>query len=193
VVVFSDREVVALGLSRMARSETGETPAACSSIASLRPALERASIVIVDLAAEQAGEAVALVADSRASLVLVMRDASSRVPAQQLEAADAVLGADELDDHALGFALTAAGSGMRLVPRQLAAPAPVAHHGRPPSPRALGVLAALAEGKRDCEIAYELDITEAAARKMAQRAVHAIGARTRCQAVALAIAAGWVA
>jgi DNA-binding NarL/FixJ family response regulator len=43
---------------------------------------------------------------------------------------------------------------------------------------------------RDAEIARELNLSESAVRKLVQRTVRALGARTRCQAVALAARAG---
>ncbi|MEA2348243.1 MAG: hypothetical protein QOG62_2030 [Thermoleophilaceae bacterium] len=193
VLVFSDRELVAAGLARMARYEAGATTRTVSRARMLATMLPGAAAAIIDLGAEGAGEAAALVSDSEASLLLVTATAGAAVPKGLLWAADAVLVADQLDQRTLGFALNATSQGMRIVPRDLGEPLPATSEDRRPGERAIHVLSALAEGKRDGEIALDLGITEAAARKVAQRAVQAIGARTRCQAVAMAVGAGWVA
>lgn len=193
VLVYSDRELVAAGLSRMTRYEAGAAAITVSRPHALAAALPGSTSVIIDLEAEGAVEAAMLASRSNAAVVLIAATTGSTMPDSLLSVADAVLGADQLDQGALGFALSATRQGMRIIPRELGSPIPSASGERRPGERALWVLSALGEGKRDGEIALDLGITESAARKIAQRAVQAMGARTRCQAVAMAVGAGWIA
>jgi DNA-binding NarL/FixJ family response regulator len=111
--------------------------------------------------------------------------------------ADAILLRDEVEARTLRMALAAGSLGLRVTPHNLALGAP----GRAAAPDTVAppselsepaqrALALLAEGKRDAEIAVELNLSESATRKLIQRAVRRTGARTRCQAVAVAVRGG---
>jgi DNA-binding NarL/FixJ family response regulator len=81
---------------------------------------------------------------------------------------------------------------MRLTPRSMPT-APGAIEGAPGvalPDSARRVLELLSDGMRDAEIALELNLSESAVRKLVQRTVRAVGARTRCQAVAIAARTG---
>jgi DNA-binding NarL/FixJ family response regulator len=104
---------------------------------------------------------------------------------------------DEVDSRSLRMALAAGSLGLKVTAQRLMIGAPAgvggADVGAAPSELsepAQRALALLAEGKRDAEIAVELSLSESATRKLIQRTVRRTGARTRCQAVAIAVRGG---
>jgi DNA-binding NarL/FixJ family response regulator len=157
----------------------------------------RAVTVATDLDERHAAAAIVVDGDAEAAATALTQARASGIPSilivgsrrhapEVLEAADAVLLRDELESLSLRLALAAGRAGVRVLPRtlpvQLAPPAdPAAELGD----AARQVLALLAAGMRDAEIARELSISESAVRKLVQRTVRALGARTRSQAVAI--------
>jgi DNA-binding NarL/FixJ family response regulator len=77
---------------------------------------------------------------------------------------------------------------MRLLPRTLppSPSAPAEEGASPLGEQARRALALLADGYRYADMARELNLSESGVRKLVQRTVHDLGARTRCQAVAIA-------
>jgi DNA-binding NarL/FixJ family response regulator len=156
-----------------------------------RPGALRAAVV--DLGTSGAGDFAGLAADHDAVLVLLLSTPQDGVAPALLERCDAILLRDDVGPETLRMALTAATLGMRLLPRALR-PGAAGHDG-PSGVQALGepaqrAMELLAGGLRDAEIARELNLSESAARKLIQRAVQRLGARTRSQAVAIAARAG---
>jgi DNA-binding NarL/FixJ family response regulator len=156
-----------------------------------RPGALRSAVI--DLGTPGAGDFARLAADHHAVLILLIVSARDGVQPALLERCDAILLRDEVGPETLRMALTAATLGMRLLPRALRPGA--ADGDGPPGRQALGepaqrALELLAGGLRDAEIARELNLSESAARKLIQRAVQRLGARTRSQAVAIAARAG---
>jgi DNA-binding NarL/FixJ family response regulator len=146
------------------------------------PIVDPEATLILDGDAD--GAEAALVAAGGAAIVLL---GTRPLSAALLERADAVLVRDELEAPALRLALAAARAGVRVRARALPlgqAPTEAAGPESLPEP-ARRVLALLAEGMRDAEIARELHISESAVRKLVQRTVQGVGARTRYQAVAM--------
>jgi DNA-binding NarL/FixJ family response regulator len=141
--------------------------------------------VIVDGDAPQAAEALVAAVAQGCSTVLILGGAAAAP--ETLALPDAILLRDELEPAGMRLALAAGRAGMRLVPRTLSVslPAPAAPAGSELTDAARRVLELLAEGMRDAEIARELHISESAVRKLVQRTVQALGARTRYQAVAM--------
>jgi DNA-binding NarL/FixJ family response regulator len=159
------------------------------------PALERAgsaalAATIVDAGHVEVEEA-ALFTRSRGGSVIVLLGSleESLSPALHHDA-DAILVRDDVEAVTLRVALAAGRLGMRLLPRRLP---PVAAESIEPTrldDPARRALALLADGLRDAEIARELNLSESATRKLIQRTVRRVGARTRCQAVGTAIRDG---
>jgi DNA-binding NarL/FixJ family response regulator len=148
------------------------------------PAADPSVSAIIDCDALESDRAALTALDRGWATILVL---GARRPAPELlDRADAVLMRDELDPLALRLSLAAARSVVRIVPRSLplAISAPAVPGAGLPEP-AQEVLALLAEGLRDAEIARRLNVSESAVRKLVQRTVQALGARTRAQAVAI--------
>jgi DNA-binding NarL/FixJ family response regulator len=188
VVVFSRSELIGDGLVGLLPRELRGRIAVISDL----PALERSlssppTSVIIDGDTPAAGEAIELTRTSGGSaIVLIKRGGESLDPAA-LEQADAIIPRDEAEALTLRIAIAAGRLGLRLVPRsppvRAGAPEPSLAELSDTAQRALGLLAG---GMRDAEIARELHLSESAVRKLIQRTVRAVGARTRCQAVAIA-------
>ena len=194
LLVFSDRPLGGCGiLGLMPASDRGE---ATSSFQGLATALETpADAVIVDADAAARRRALELIGDTNVPLVILLRDPACEARTPELERAAALLARDELDDHVLATVLDAVTHGLRVLPAELplVLPDQRARCGPPPGDRAMECLRLLSEGCRDIEIAEELHLSESAARKLVQRAVRDLHARTRCQAVVKAIDAGILA
>lgn len=140
-----------------------------------------ADLAIARLAVRRAG------AEDVSVVVLAAPDA---VAPWMLEEADAILLRDHVDQLTLRMALAAGRVGMRLVPRDFSLLAGTAEGPPQLGEDARRVLALLADGRRDAEMARKLDLSESAVRKLVQRTVHAMGARTRCEAIAIAARSG---
>lgn len=192
-VVFSDREVIAHGLVGLL-PQPWRTPARIlPDAAALDEVAGPIRAAIVDAEMADAPEIAVLAVRRGAWLIVLVGSAADRVDPVLLAQADAILVHDDVDLRALRLAVTAAALGMRLLPRALDATIPVGSDVRrsgalgEPARRALELLAG---GSRDAEVARELNLSESAARKVIQRAVRQLGARTRSQAVAIAVRAG---
>jgi DNA-binding NarL/FixJ family response regulator len=188
VVVFSHSELIGDGLVgllprawRPKISVASDLPTLERLIATTRPA------VIIDADTSSATEAVQMTTAKGGSAIVLLGPDSPELEVELLDQADAVLQRDEIEALTLRIAIAAGQLGLRLVPRAPAAGDPASELAfsslSDPARRALELLA---DGMRDAEIAHELHLSESAVRKLVQRAVRSVGARTRCQAVAIA-------
>jgi DNA-binding NarL/FixJ family response regulator len=192
VVVFSSSELISDGVVGLLPRDWREQIALVSDLSELRRRVDGHRVaVIVDAGGEDAAAAIRLTAVHGGSTILLIGPEDHELEPDVLELADAIVARDEAEPLTLRTALAAGRLGMRLVPRSLPAPAGSAPSISPSlSDTARRALALLAGGMRDAEIARELNLSESAVRKLVQRTVRAVGARTRCQAVALAARAG---
>jgi DNA-binding NarL/FixJ family response regulator len=189
VAVFSANEVVRHGVVGLLPEEWQGRAAVVSDVRGLEQLIGGScATAIVDADAAGANDAVAVVCARGGSVVLLLSSAGQVVEPWIREQADAILIRDEVDELVVRIALAAGHLGMRLTSRAL--PASVSALGTPGGPplgeQSRRVLALLADGQRDAEMARELNLSESAVRKLVQRTVHAMGARTRCHAVAIA-------
>jgi DNA-binding NarL/FixJ family response regulator len=196
VVVLSDSAVIGDGIAALLPREWRDRIRVASGLDEVTELLEGPrTALIVD--GDAAGAAVAILAarEQAAITILLQRPAAAtKLGTGVLDAADAVLDRDTAEPLTLRIAIAAGRMGMRLVPRLPEQPADqTAPPAVPLSDAARQVLALLAEGKRDAEIALILSLSESAVRKLVQRTVRAVGARTRCQAVAIAARRGELA
>jgi DNA-binding NarL/FixJ family response regulator len=194
-VVISDREVIAHGLVGLLPRPWRAPATILSHAAALEELAVPIRAAIVDAEMVDAPQIAALAVRRGALLIVLLGSAADGVDPVLLGHADAILVHDEVDPRRLQLAVTAAALGMRLFPRALDPTLPTG--GDLQRPAALGepaqrALELLAGGLRDAEIARELNLSESAARKVIQRAVRHLGARTRSQAVAIAVRAGEV-
>jgi DNA-binding NarL/FixJ family response regulator len=192
-VVISDREVIAHGLVGLLPQPWRAPATILSDAAALEELAVPMRAVIVDAEMVDAPQIAALAVSRGAVLIVLLGSAADDLDPVLLGHADAILVHDEVDPRTLQLAVTAAALGMRLLPRGLSSTNPGGADVRRPG--ALGepaqrALELLAGGLRDAEIARELNLSESAARKVIQRAVRHLGARTRSQAVAIAVRAG---
>jgi DNA-binding CsgD family transcriptional regulator len=192
LVVFSGSELIADGILGLLPRDWRERIAIVSELAELAHRLDgQRAAVIVDGGGEDASAAIRLTAVHGGATILLLGPEPQELEPDVLELADAIVERDDADPLMLRTALAAGRLGMRLVPRALPVPAggvPVV--GPSVSATARRALELLAEGMRDAEIARELNLSESAVRKLVQRTVRAVGARTRCQAVALMARSG---
>jgi DNA-binding NarL/FixJ family response regulator len=189
VIVFSSSELIGDGVVGLLPREWRERIAIVSELDELRRRLDgQRAAVIVDGDGADAAAAVRLTAVQGGSTILLLGRADPSLEPDVLDAADAIIPRDETEPLTLRTALAAGRLGMRLVPRSLpsAAHLRASVNGSSLSESARRALVLLAEGKRDAEIARELNLSESAVRKLVQRTVRSVGARTRCQAVAIA-------
>jgi len=162
------------------------------------PALEQAVLrpitaTVVDAGHADAPQAAGLTRSRGGSVVLLIASIQQNLSHALYDDADAIVVRDEVEPLTLRVALAAGRLGMRLLPRAL--PPPASRSSPDVAPALLGepaqrALELLAEGMRDAEIALELNLSESAVRKLIQRTVRRVGARTRCQAVAVAVRGG---
>ena len=194
VVVFCDREVIAHGLVGLLPDEWRDRAEIAADIPALEFALLRSvTATIVDAGHAEAAQAARLTRSRRGSVVVLIGSIEQSLSLALHEDADAIVVRDEVEPLTLRVAVAAGRLGMRLLPRAL----PPTASRRPedaaqivlgePAQRALELLA---DGLRDAEIALELNLSESAVRKLIQRTVRRVGARTRCQAVAAAVRGG---
>ncbi|MHB8657636.1 MAG: helix-turn-helix transcriptional regulator [Solirubrobacteraceae bacterium] len=190
VLVYSSSEALVYGLAEMLDDDDDDDGgAATGSVHSPRElsaalALEDAT-VIVDADTLGAREAIAVARAAGHPVVLLLAGGQSLEP-ELMESVEAVLVRDRVDALALRIALAVGSLGLRLLPPEASPGAPQAP--APALPEATRrILQMLAGGLRDAEIAAELQISECAVRKAVHRTLQAIGARTRCHAVAMAI------
>lgn len=194
VVVFSNREVIAQGLVGLLAEEWRDRAAIASDLGALeRAALGSVTATIVDGAHAEAEQAAVLARTRGSSVVVLLGSIGDSLSPALRDAADAIVIRDEVEPLTLRLALAAGSLGMRLLPRALppadSRSSDDVEQSRlgEPAQRALELLA---DGLRDAEIALELNLSESAVRKLIQRTVRRVGARTRCQAVATAVRGG---
>jgi DNA-binding NarL/FixJ family response regulator len=192
VLVFSGSELIGSGVVGLLPREWRERITVVSELSELRRRLDGQRVaVIVDAGDPDAEVAIRLASVQGGSTILLTGADERELEPEVLELADAIVDRDDAEPLTLRTALAAGRLGMRLVPRSVAMNAA----GAPVFPGSLSeparrALAMLADGMRDAEIARELNLSESAVRKLVQRTVRALGARTRCQAVAFAARAG---
>jgi DNA-binding NarL/FixJ family response regulator len=200
-VVFSDREVIAHGIVGLLPESWRDGARIVSDVAGFEQLAGAVRVTIVDAETVDALEIASLTVRGGALLILLLAPGRDAVDPALLALSDAVLARDEVDPLTLRLAVTAGSLGMRLLPRALVPTIGVGGAGGAGfdtrSPDSLGepaqrALQLLADGMRDAEIAIELNLSESAARKVIQRGVRRLGARTRSQAVAIAVRAGEV-
>ena len=194
VVIFCDREVIAHGLVGLLPDEWRDRAEIAADIPSLELAVSRSvTATIVDAGHPGAAQAARLTRSRGGSVVVLIGSIEQSLSPALHEDADAIVVRDEVEPLTLRVALAAGRLGMRLLPRALPPSASrLPEHATQiplgePAQRALELLA---EGQRDAEIAIELNLSESAVRKLIQRTVRRVGARTRCQAVAAAVRGG---
>lgn len=189
VAVLCGSEVIQRGLVALLPEEWQARAAVVADVVSLGWAMvDSCAAVIIDGSHAGARDGIRL-ARGRGVAVVVIADAASELLMDPiLDETDAILIRDEVDQFVLRMALAAGRLGMRLLPRRIStAQARVEPRLGEDGRRALTMLAS---GQRDADIARKLNLSESAVRKLVQRTVRAMGARTRCEAVAIATRGG---
>ena len=194
IVLFSSSELIGDGLIGLLPREWRGQIALARDLAELERLLDGPrSSVIVDADTAGAGPAVRITRVRGGSAILLVGASVRGVDPELLDEADAVVRRDEAEPLTLRVALAAGRVGMRLVPRSLpvvAADTAAERGGSGLTDSGRRALVLLAQGKRDAEIAPELSLSESGVRKLVQRTVRSVGARTRCQAVAITARTG---
>jgi len=218
ILLYSDQPLVVAGVGEVFREgplapaalEIAADPGAVTGPGGLRAAL-------IDLGAAGAEQALRLARVRAETLIALVPNLRHPLDATLSSEADAILLRDELEPELVLLALTAERHGVRLVARGLDVISPgrtvpgvsganaltSAGQGSSGSGAvadttastdvANRALALLADGLRDAEIARILHLSESATRKLIQRTVRRLGARTRAQAVAEAVRDGQIA
>jgi DNA-binding NarL/FixJ family response regulator len=192
VVVFSTSAVVGHGVIGLLPTEWQRSATIVSEARRLEQLIGASPTpAIVDGDATGAAQAIRAIRSAGGFVVVLLGSGSQQLEPGVLEDADAILLHAEVEPVALRVALAAGCLGMRLLPRALppSAPVPQAQR-RPLSESGRRVLMLLSAGMRDAEMAHEMNLSQSAVRKLVQRTVHCMGARTRSQAVVMAARAG---
>ena len=194
LLVFCDRPIICSGVVGLLPDEWRGSAAAHAELHSFVGALsESTGLALIDANALGAQTCAELTAAAAVPFLMLLDHADARVAPDMLRMANAVLLIDDLDRETMHLAVGAALKGLRLFPEtvDLMAAASATRPHRPPD-RMDVALALVAGGCRDAEIASKLNLSESAARKLVQRAVARVGARTRCEAIVRAIDRGHV-
>lgn len=193
VTVYSTRPVIAAGIAEMLEHDPWRARTTiCGALEDLTAALRGGMHAVVIDGRSRGADVAAQAGEAFLATVIVLVDRPDAVVcAEAADAADAVLVRDEVDEALLSMALTAGLRGLQIRPRPMTSSAPV-DVVPPLARRELQALKLLADGCRDAEIASVLAISESAARKIVQRVVQRLGARTRCEAVTAALRAGHI-
>lgn len=195
LAVFSSRALIGAGLRELAPEGWWVAARVLTDMPRLAEALDGGlDAVIVDGTSDAAQAAAELADRRRCAVVAIVDDPSER--GELLELASAALLRDRVDRSTLALALTAIGDGLRVIAEELplrATAVLVEAERVDPDARVTQALSMLASGARDADIAAHLHLSESAARKLVQRAVHQLGARTRCEAVVKAVVQGQLA
>ena len=189
VAVLCTSEVVRQGIVGLLPEEWQDHAAIVPDARSLEQLIGGSCVgVIIDVDAVDAAEGASVMSSQGGTVVVLVGSATEALAPWVLDRADAILVRDRVDQLLLRMALVAGRVGMRLLPRACGPfpSGPDDGAGPPLDEQARRVLTLLADGQRDAEMARELSLSESAVRKLVQRTVHGIGARTRCQAVAIA-------
>lgn len=198
LLLYVQRPVVERGVLGLLRKGTVARVQVCADARSALQALEqRAFAAIVDAAAGEADTVIAKARSASVPVALLVDSPRDRRQRRLARLADAVLRLADADADGLALALGAAGRGLTLRPGRAhldALTEPDFDHAGEEGERsrALEALSLVAGGLRDAEIAERLHLSESAARKLVQRAVHQLGGRTRCHAVARAVDRGYL-
>jgi DNA-binding CsgD family transcriptional regulator len=193
VVVLSQSPLIADGVVGLLPRGWRDRTSVVNTVEALEPALEApTSTVIIDTDATGAADAISRSRTRAASVIALVGGELPGLAPETLGQADAVIDRHEAGPLTLRVAIAAGHLGMRLVPRSEVPARSLTEEvaGLTLSDTARKTLALLAEGKRDAEIARELNLSESSVRKLVQRTVRLVGARTRCQAVAIVARSG---
>jgi len=190
VVLYSDRPVIRAGLLEMLATDVLVCTLVCTRAHEALEVLGPATHALVLDAGSLAAPDVQRAAIAGAVPTVVLVD--DRAGGGHLAVgrpSQAVLALSDIDAEALALALAAAARGLMVlspdVAGSLAPTGTLAGHAG--QDRLIEALALAAGGLRDAEIAVRMNLSESAARKLVQRAVHRMGARTRSEAVVKAL------
>lgn len=192
VVVVDERRIVRLGLAALVRDALGgEVLAVRSPGAFVRLDLVRIRAAVVGLPTSLPPETLAAEARSRGvPLVLAVSPGDRETVDAALAAnADGYLSLDSADADVVHDLLAAIARGERRVPRELTAPVGGDEH-PPLTERCVEVLRHLVGGLHDEEIAAAMGMSTNTVRKHVRAAELRLGARTRVEAVAIAVRTG---
>jgi DNA-binding NarL/FixJ family response regulator len=191
-VVLCGNEVVRHGIVALLPDEWKAQTAIAQNAGQLAETLGDSCVgSIIDAEVADASEAARVTRGHGAAVVVLVDSAAGQLAPWIVEHADAILVRDNVDQLLLRMALVTRRTGMRLVPRALPPSLTTAGDAEPQlSDQARRALALLADGRRYAEIAGALNLSESAVRKLVQRTMHGMGARTRCQAIAIAARTG---
>jgi DNA-binding NarL/FixJ family response regulator len=193
VVVLSESPLVADGLVGLLPRQWRDRVSVVTDARALESRLDgHASTAIIDTDATDAADAIVLSRERAAAVIALVGSDRYRLAPEVLDQADAIVDLYEAEPLTLRVAIAAGHLGMRLVPRSdPRTKPPVRDLGDTTlSEPARRVLSLLAAGMRDAEIARQLNLSESSVRKLVQRTVRAVGARTRCQAIAIVARSG---
>lgn len=185
LLVFCDRPIICSGVVGLLPDEWRGSAARHAELHSFVGALsESTGLALIDASALGAQTCAELTAAAAVPFLVLLDRADARVAPEMLRAANAVLLTEDLDRETMQLAVGAALRRLRLFPESVdLMAAATSARPQPPSDRMDVALALVAGGCRDAEIASKLNLSESAARKLVQRAVARLGARTRCEAI----------
>ncbi len=190
LLVYTDRAVIGSGLMALMPGEWSARAARLSSLDAFARGLDDAPrLAVIDAGALGAVPCAELALGAAVPYILLLDRLRPGPPPATVLAANAVLLTEQLDGPMLALAIGAVMRGLRVFPDGVLPPPPE-DVPRPVADRIDAALALVAAGCRDAEIAVELNLSESAARKLVQRAVARLGARTRCQAIVMAFDRG---
>ena len=194
LLVFCDRPIICSGVVGLLPDEWRGSAARHAELHSFVGALsESTELALIDANAGGAQTCAELTAAAAVPLIVLLDHADARVAPEMLRVANAVLLTEDLDRETMRLAVGAALKGLRLFPETIDLMAAASSTRPDPPPDRMDMaLALLAAGCRDAEIASKLNLSESAARKLVQRAVARLGARTRCEAIVRAMDRGHV-
>ena len=192
LLVFCDRPIICSGVVGLLPDEWRGCAARHAELHSFVGALsESTGLALIDASAFGAQTCAELTAAAAVPFLVLLDRADARVAPEMLCAANAVLLTEGLDRETMHLAVGAALRRLRLFPETLDLVAAASStRPQPPADRMDVALALVAGGCRDAEIASKLNLSESAARKLVQRAVARLGARTRCEAIVRAMDRG---
>ena len=194
LLVFCDRPIICSGVVGLLPDEWRGSAARHAEVHSFVGALsESTGIALIDANADGAQTCAELTAAAAVPFIVLLDHADARVAPEMLRLAHAVLLTEDLDRETMRLAVGAALRKLRLFPETVDLMAATSStRPDPPRDRMDMALALVAAGCRDAEIASKLNLSESAARKLVQRAVARLGARTRCEAIVRAMDRGHV-
>jgi DNA-binding NarL/FixJ family response regulator len=191
--VLSGSEVIRQGIIGLLPEDWQDHAVLVSDATTLADAVGEPCIgAIIDA---EASSAEAVAEESKAhgvAVVVLTNSATDQLAGWIVENANAILVRDRVDQLRLRMAILAGQLGLELLPRaSFEVLTGLGEASGPPlGDQARRALVLLADGQRDADIARALNLSESAVHKLVQRAVRDLGARTRCQAVALAARRG---